>query len=85
MTVTLTPELEAFVDARIQSGQYASREEWMAQAFRSQQTYDEKLAWLKAAIQEGLDSIDESTPGFSAGELMDEIRKERKQCNEHSA
>jgi putative addiction module CopG family antidote len=75
MTVTLPPELEAFVDARVQSGQYASREEWMAQAFRSQQTYDEKLAWLRAAVQEGLDSITGDEKDFCMDELMAEVEQ----------
>ena len=75
MTVTLPPELEAFVDQRIQSGQYASREEWIAQAFQSQQNYDEKLAWVKAAIAEGMASMNREKE-FSMDELMKEIDRE---------
>ena len=75
MTITLPPELEAFIDDRIKSGEYASREEWMAQAFRSQQNYDEKLAWLKAAIAEGMASMNREKE-FSMDELMEEIDRE---------
>jgi putative addiction module CopG family antidote len=75
MTVTLPPELEAFVDQRIQSGQYASREDWIAQAFQSQQNYDEKLTWLKAAIAEGMASMNREKE-FSMDELMEEIDRE---------
>jgi putative addiction module CopG family antidote len=75
MTVTLPPELESFVEEQVKSGNYASREEWLNTAAQAQKTYDEKLAWLKAAIQEGLDSINREEE-FSMDELMEEIEQE---------
>ena len=76
MTVTLPPELEAFVAEQVNIGNYASREEWLYMAVQSQKTYDEKLAWLRAAIQEGLDSITGDEKEFSMQELLEEIESE---------
>ncbi len=73
MTVTLPPELEAFDAEQVNIGNYNSREEWLNMALQSQKTYDKKLAWLKAAIQEGLDSITGDEKEFSMQELMEEI------------
>jgi putative addiction module CopG family antidote len=76
MTVTLPPEMEAFVAEQVNIGNYASREEWLYMAVQSQNTYDEKLAWLRAAIQEGLDSITGDEKEFSMQELLEEIESE---------
>ena len=81
MTVTLPPELDPIIDAKMKSGGYNSPEELVAEALCSYQTSEEKIAWLKAEIQLGIDSMGEATEGFSADELMEELRREE-QCQE---
>lgn len=56
MNVSLTPELEAFVHAQVASGQYASASEVVRQSLRLLGEYETKRAWLKAAMEQGLES-----------------------------
>ena len=55
--VNLTPELDRFVLSRIESGRYENASEVVRAALRSmereEQVYEEKLAALRAAIDEG--------------------------------
>lgn len=58
--VNLTPELDRFIASRVESGLYANASEVMRAALRlleqEEREYEEKMAILRAAIQEGLDS-----------------------------
>jgi antitoxin ParD1/3/4 len=58
--VNLTPELDRFVLSRVESGRYENASEVVRAALRAmereEQIYEKKLAALRAAIQEGLDS-----------------------------
>ena len=74
ITVTLPDDMADFVNATIRSGRHATASEVVGEALRLlkvQRLADtDKLAWLRAAIQEGIDSGD-------AGELdFDAIRRE---------
>jgi antitoxin ParD1/3/4 len=70
--VNLTSELDQFVAAQIQSGRYENASEVIRAALRSlqreEQEYGEKLAALRAAIQEGLGS------GIAEGDPFEEVR-----------
>lgn len=72
MNVSLTPELERFIDDRVASGQYRSASEVVRESLRLLQEQEEeraaKLAWLRAAIDEGIASLDrgEGIPGEEA-------------------
>lgn len=58
--VNLTPELDQFVLSRIESGRYENASEVVRAALRAmereEKEYEQKLAALRTAIQEGLDS-----------------------------
>lgn len=57
--VSLPPELEAYIDAKVASGEYAHASEVVRDGLRLlMQEEAEKLEWLRAAIAEGLADID---------------------------
>jgi antitoxin ParD1/3/4 len=64
MNVDLTPQLEQYVQGKVASGQYkdagevlcAALREKMAREPRHERAQAAKRAWLRGAIQEGLDS-----------------------------
>lgn len=60
MNVNLTPKLEEFVHKKVSSGSYNNASEVVREALRLLEERDQereaKLAWLRQAIQEGIDS-----------------------------
>lgn len=75
--INLTPELDEFVDARIQSGQYANASEVLRAGLRALER-DEmedqaKLEALRAALEEGDKGPFRDGPTVMA-ELLDRIR-----------
>ncbi len=60
--VNLTKELDQFVADKVKAGLYANASEVMRTGLRllekEEREYEEKMAVLRAAIQEGLDSGD---------------------------
>jgi antitoxin ParD1/3/4 len=69
-TITLTDQQEAWVKARIVSGDYTNDSEYFRDLIRRDQEQNAKLQTLKAAIQEGLDSgeSDRTVP-----QIMEEV------------
>jgi len=74
MNVSLTPELEAFVRAKVEGGRYNNASEVVRDALRrmeqAERLYEEKLAWLKSELQKGQDDID---AGRFSERTIDEI------------
>jgi antitoxin ParD1/3/4 len=64
--VNLTEELDSFVAARVASGRYANASEVMRAALRAlerdEQAFEEKMAALQKALEDGLASGD-AEPG----------------------
>ena len=56
MNVSLTPYFEEFVKQKVESGLYSSASEVVRDALRLLDEKEKKLADLRQAIQEGLDS-----------------------------
>lgn len=55
--ISLPPDLERYVDAKVAAGEYAHASEVVRDGIRLLiQKEAEKLAWLRAAVREGLDS-----------------------------
>lgn len=55
--ISLPDELEAYVDAKVASGEYAHASEVVREGLRLlRQQEAEKFEWLKREIQKGLDS-----------------------------
>jgi antitoxin ParD1/3/4 len=62
VNVSLTPELEALIQARVRSGRYTSASEVVREALRLLEDRDElrrlRLAELRSQVAAGLDSLD---------------------------
>lgn len=56
MNVSLPDMMKDWVDAQIESGQYASSSDYVRDLIRKDQVAREKRALLQAAITEGLES-----------------------------
>jgi len=56
MNVSLTPELEAFVEQAVKSGRYGSASEAVREGLRLLEEREAKFQALKRDIQAGLDS-----------------------------
>jgi len=70
--IDLTSEMEQFVDAKIQSGQYANASEVLRAGLRALEGDEKedqaKLEALRAAIQAGIDS------GVADGDVIERVR-----------
>ena len=73
--ISLPSELEAYIDAKVASGEYAHASEVVRDALRSMMHEEaEKLEWLRNAIAEGVKSADEE-PLVSGKDAVDEIER----------
>lgn len=85
MNISITPELEQFVHAKVKSGMYNSASELIREALRLLAERDElhqrRIAAMDAFLQEGLDSA-ANEPPVTPEELwaeLDEIIREAEQ------
>jgi antitoxin ParD1/3/4 len=82
MNISLTPELEALIQAKVKSGLYHSASEVVREALRLLKEHDElrriRLAELRREIQIGLDQVErgEVVP-FDIEEIKAEARQRR--------
>lgn len=76
MNVSLTPELESLVAAKVESGMYNSASEVIRAGLRllseRDKAREEKLDWLKIEIQKGIDDL-EAGRYRDGREVMSEI------------
>ncbi|HEY7392969.1 MAG TPA: type II toxin-antitoxin system ParD family antitoxin [Bryobacteraceae bacterium] len=60
-SVTLTDELNRFIDAEVKSGRFSNASEVVREGLRLMETRERdernKLAWLRQAVKEGLDQV----------------------------
>ena len=74
--VSLPPDLEEYIDAKVASGEYAHASEVVRDALRLLRQHEaEKLEWLRNAIAEGIASGErgELIPG---DQLVDRVKRE---------
>jgi antitoxin ParD1/3/4 len=84
MNVSLTPELEAFVEQAVQSGRYASASEAVREGLRLLEEREAKFLALKRDIEVGLNSGEGRV--FSRQMLEELIGEERaKLIGRHAA
>ncbi len=76
MTLTLTPELEAMIREKVDSGRYATADEVIEAAVRLLDAQDDHLAMLRAKLQVGLDDLERGDTVLLTPELLDEIDRE---------
>lgn len=71
--VSLSPELEQFISDEVSRGEFANREDAIAEAVRQMHEKQQKLDELRAEIQLGIDSLErgEGTILNSDEELRD--------------
>ncbi len=74
MNVSLTPELEAFVEQAVKSGRYGSASEAVREGLRLLQEREAKFLRLKKDIEDGLASGDAIEGSFS--DLARRLRKD---------
>ncbi|WGV28266.1 type II toxin-antitoxin system ParD family antitoxin [Halotia branconii] len=81
MNVSLTPELEKWVQSKVESGMYTSASEVIREGLRLLKEQDAfkaiRLAELRREIQQGIDS-GESTP-FNIDEIIELAKQQRQQ------
>ncbi|MCU1320444.1 MAG: putative addiction module antidote protein family [Acidobacteriaceae bacterium] len=74
--ISLTPELDQFIAAKIENGRYENASEVVRAALRwlerEEKEYDAKFAALLQAIDEG------DASGIAEGDVFERIRKSRK-------
>ena len=62
LNVSLTPELEKFVQERVKSGRYQTASEVVREALRlleaQEQTYEEALARVRAKLKRGMEQAE---------------------------
>jgi antitoxin ParD1/3/4 len=75
MNVTLTPELEAIIQQKIESGDFSDEGEVVQEALRQMHERDCRLAWLRAEVAKGLEDIEQGRTIPYTPQLMDEIRE----------
>jgi antitoxin ParD1/3/4 len=82
MNVSLTPELERLVHRKVKSGEYQTASEVIREGLRLIKERD-KLAWLRAEIQKGIDAVDrgeyEEYDENTTKGLVEEIKQRGKQ------
>ncbi|HEY3814381.1 MAG TPA: type II toxin-antitoxin system ParD family antitoxin [Caulobacteraceae bacterium] len=71
--VTLPPELEAYVEARVAAGDYASVEDAVEAAVDLLRERDEKLVRFRAMIEEAYESLRRGEPTYSVEEALAEF------------
>lgn len=58
MSITLSAELQAFIDEQVRSGAFPSPDAAVAEAVRQMKEREEKLAWLRREVRVGIDQLD---------------------------
>lgn len=81
MNVSLTPELEQYVAAKVQTGLYGSASEVVREALRAlreKEEQAEKKAAMLAELQVGMEDLKAGrTRKASAREILDGVRKKK--------
>ncbi len=57
MTVSLSPELQRFVEEQVRDGKFATVDDAVAEAVRRMKAREEKLQSLRREVQAGLDQV----------------------------
>ncbi|MDG3002535.1 type II toxin-antitoxin system ParD family antitoxin [Paludisphaera mucosa] len=78
MNVSLTPELEQFVDGKVQSGMYQTASEVVREGLRLLKEREEqqqaKLAELRREVQIGVDQADRGETSPLTDELVRDVK-----------
>jgi len=73
--ISLPPDLDAYVEAKVDSGEYPHASEVVGEGIRLlMQREAEKVEWLRNAVAEGIASAEEGNL-VSDAEVLDEVRR----------
>lgn len=76
--ISLPPDLEAYIDAKVVSGEYAHASEVVRDGIRLlMQRETEKLEWLRNAIQEGIDAVERGDT-YTEQQVFEYLEQEKK-------
>jgi antitoxin ParD1/3/4 len=79
MNISLTPQLEKFVQDRVKSGRYTSASEVIREALRLMETHDraldQGLTRLQSDVQEGLRALDAGKSAPFDDETVERIKR----------
>jgi len=79
MNVSLTPELEQYVNGKVQSGLYKSASEVIREGLRllkeREELHQRKLAELRQEIQVGIDQADRGRTQPLTDELANDVKR----------
>ena len=84
MNVSLTPELEAFVQQKVESGRYTSASEVVREALRLLEKRDQREAEREAALEEFQAELDRRIASLDRGEGI-EIEEAFARLRQHAA
>ena len=80
MNVSLTPELERWIEERVQSGNYRSSSEVVREALRTMREVEDlkqlRREQLKASIARGLHDLDQGDSTVLTPDWFDELKRE---------
>lgn len=86
MNLSLTPELEAWIEARVQSGLYRSSSEVVREALRLLREQEElkelKRQQLRSLISQGIDDLDAGRAESLNRDLIARLKAEGRQLAE---
>lgn len=84
MTISLTPELESFVQGQVASGRFASSSEVIRAGLRLLGDAEEERAARLASVQAWVrESLDDDTPLVPADAVLREMRARVKKGHSH--
>lgn len=79
MNVSLTPELEQYVNGKVQSGMYHTASEVVREGLRllkeREELHQHKLAELRRAVQVGVDQADRGEVAPLTEELIADVKR----------
>ena len=76
MNVSLTPQLEAMIRAKVESGKYNNASEVVREALRLMQERETKRERMRAEIQIGLDQLERGETVEYTKDMMERLMKE---------
>lgn len=74
--IHVTPEIEADIRQRVESGEYADESDVLRMALRELQIREKRIREIRASIEKGMEEIDRGGGYELTPELMEEIGRE---------
>jgi antitoxin ParD1/3/4 len=76
MVIHITPEIEAGIRQRVESGEYADESEVLREALRMLNVRERRVQEIRASIEEGLAELERGEGIELTPEVMEEISRE---------